>query len=172
MDSNKKIVGTYNFNPLFGFGAHQNVSAIRQINGFWFQLPVGKGGFYGTIANSSIQYTGLNCTGTAYIADLGTDQGGVLADELVLDAVTGTGLAAIDTRGAYPQGTVNALLYYGTGQEIQTTVCSEAIRSENPGATGNCLNFPQCSVSDLFPMSTFDLSTLGFVPPFHLQRAR
>ena len=161
VDGAGKLVGSYNFISLFNQAS--SASATRKINHLWFQLPVLSGGF-GT-SPIDIGYSNANCAGTAYIlASSPCENENTLgAGQLVIDAVTGFCGAAVDTRGVGV--TPNARLYYPTGPETTATICSQA-GSENLG-TG-CANVT-CSDQPAFPMATFDLSTFGLVPPFHLK---
>jgi hypothetical protein len=168
VDSRGKLVGTYNF--ILMFNQFSSASAARRINNLWFQLPVLPGGFAPTSMN--IGFTNANCAGTAYIlGNYSCNTGNQITGgqgELIIDAISGCG-AAVDTRGV--TATANALLYYASGPQTTATICSQAA-SGNLGAAGNCSNVTCSDQPGVFPMATFDLSTLGLVPPFHLKSLR
>jgi hypothetical protein len=141
VDSKGKIVGPYS--PLASGGA----GALVSINGIWFELPVLTTGF--APVGATVDYSGQNCSGTAYME--------VLPDQLVVSGVGSVGFG-IDQTG---------VLYYpipGPSSD-QVTFCSQL----NVGQ--GCFNERSCAGIGLLDSqaSTFDLSTLGFVPPFQLQ---
>lgn len=148
VDSKGKIVGPYSFVPVNG-EEPVFASVLLNINGVFVELPVITTGFIP--ADTSLFYSGQNCTGTAYMP--------VVPDQLVLNGVGATSEVGIS----------NGILYYPTPGPSSTavTVCSQLDVSSG---TCSALRFGCGEIGlPLSAESTFDLSTLGFVPPFQLQ---
>jgi hypothetical protein len=148
-DSNSKIVGT--FLPDVSGSAGTNSDVVLQINSIWFQLPVSTTGFASN--GTGLYYSRSGCSGTAYIASR---------------AGPGQPMTGLVTQADI----VNETLYYATSwQSCSQLAFASWQQIFADGTFGTCNVFSQsaCSENPAFaPPSTFDLSTLGFFPPFSL----
>lgn len=156
VDANAKQIGPF-FPSQNGTDTFSGFVLIS-INGLWFsiQVTVAGFGFEPNVGNGNAQldYTGANCDGPAYIG------------------VPPTGLL---NSGGYGAGVVGNVLYYGVSPVSCTSVGNFSSFS-GVSANGNqtCENYstpiPPCSLESQFGSpDTFDLSTLGFTPPFRLK---
>ena len=123
---------------------------LRRIGGFTFGLHLdpNKSGFYDDVQLVNLWHISLDCSGTRYISDSGTDL----------------------TRSSFNNG---VKLYYAADPLQQVTVLSyEEVTipkgGDLPTQVGYCTTI-QPTTGSYGLIVTFDLSTLGLVPPFHLQ---
>lgn len=157
-DSQNQVVGTLSVGGSF---ALPQAGAILQINGNWFELPVTTSGFVDSRnPNNGFEtlewFTTSDCSGQPYL--LADSSAPISGQPLVQDAVVGVG-------GPFVFG--NVLYYPGTLQQV--SIASAAIigdPSKPPFSCSTGIPFP--SGAEVGPVQTFDLTTLGLVPPFHV----
>jgi hypothetical protein len=139
---------------------------LLQINGIEFTLPVFDQGFPDTAFAVSEYFTASDCSSTPYLAVdtfLSAQQSGAPLSGFPLheSADNFSGSAFVS----------NHVLYYAAAPLQQMTFQSQAYFSYFSGPSqlpSDCYtNTP--STVNAGPMATFDLSTLGFTAPFHLQ---
>ncbi|SRR5713101_4002197 len=130
----------------------------RQLSGMWSSLLVGDTGFVSTPSN--LDFTSNDCSGQPYLPQSTT---GVAGLGLINPALVVRGTSAWLLAGPPVTLTVKSLDFVDTQQDctamqgtfIQPNTCSEVFSS--PSGAGPFL-----------PVTAFDLSTLGLVPPFHV----
>lgn len=127
------------FDLTFGSGA-----VLRKIGDFTFYLFVEKNGFQRR--GFTFYHTATDCSGPRYAYDSG---------------------AALFKPGS----TTATHLFYAAEPLQQITFSSEETFSEldDPTQPGDCSQFAQPAKYPAGLVKTFDLSTLGLVPPFHLE---
>jgi hypothetical protein len=147
VDDVGRIVGQYVESD--GWGP----SVMRRIHGFVFPLPINGSGFSNAFG-ISVYFTNLNCTGTGYIAGS-------------LQEFVDANLPLVIPQGESLFGTAQGTLIYGGGPSQMVSVQSigNSLQTTIPD---NCGNFPEPQLMALNPVVSFDLSTLGLVPPFDL----
>jgi hypothetical protein len=154
VDSNGTLVGQEegNFPDL----------ALRQINGVWFALPISSGGFLNT-SDYFVEYFATNdCTGNPYV---GVDT----YYDIFGSPVVGLPIVeAIDNGKGQDAQIWQGVLYYAT-QPLQLGSFQSYLRFDS-GPTQPPEACIAASVqTNAGLMATFDLYTLGLVPPLHLQ---
>ena len=174
IDAKGRTVGQYFFTPgqpAFPIGSaydgnFSHGSVLTKIGGVWLQLPVSRTGF---VSAPSIQQVGIelhfttsDCSGNGYIA---------VSDDLAQDA----------TENLIPTSWNSALiiketLYYPSSPQPCTSIGSFNSWSflYGDGTASQCYPasspISACAIGALVgTMSSIDVSTLGFVPPFSLK---
>lgn len=143
-----RLVSGSNSNPIPLLTA---AAVLLEIDSLWFALPVNSGGFLK--AGVTFTYVTNDCSGTAYL------QLPPIPD--LFQTVSGN----FNDSGRAP-GVVLNLLYYAAPTTQLLQVGSTTMLNGD-GTTGVC---QQTSFQTyLSPIKTFDLSTLGFTPPFSLK---
>ena len=160
-DSQNQVVGTLSVGGSF---AIPQAGVILQINGNWFELPVTTNGFVNSRnPNNGFEtlewFTTADCSGQPYL--LADSSAPISGQPLVQDAVVGTG-------GPFVFG--NVLYYPGTLQPISIVSGGNFGDPSKPPFVcfpANSGEFPPAG-AEVGPVQTFDLTTLGLVPPFHV----
>ncbi len=171
IDSNAKEIGV-----LFGEGLGNSTElAVRKLpDGTTVALPVSVQGFVdetttGSVGFLTLWYPTSDCSGPGSIT-LGTG----------FDPRTGQPLNIVPLvqettdGGALATYVFNNVLYYAA-QPIELTTfnsyaaCTDPVQCPNDPVLGGCstLSVPQTQMGG--PMTSFDLGTLGLVPPFSVQ---
>ena len=162
VDATGKFVGSPNLFADYGSQTEVNVS----IKGYVYELLVDAAvGFDYSDSDAGIDivmlYATPDCSGTPYLAPVLTaDGGGPAANPLIRS-----------TYGALGPFVFNGVLYYPTSlsQLLIQSVGYFTDPTQPPDQCDqNVLNVGPATIS-VGPISTFDLSTLGFHPPFHVQ---
>lgn len=154
VDSKGHAVGTYFPNPDVGEGE----TAVRQINGVFYALPVTQSGFF---VDSEILffYGSSDCSGSPLF---NVPPNNVPPNYLPL-------VFPVDGQMA---GIINQTLYFANGTPQQLNVCSEGLVDDPslvPTRCGACSNPPLVNSpvwTTFAPVGTFDLSKLKLKPPF------
>jgi hypothetical protein len=138
------VVGT-------GFG----VEVARQLSGIWFEIEVDEGGFLeaGAPLTELLSYTSPSCTGDQYL-QAGSER--PLLRNLAIRGGT----------GYYAAAPVQAITLYVLTAGVDPAICSA--RGGNPVAGGCCADSYGEPVF-AGKVATVDLTTLGLMPPFHLE---
>ncbi|OFV99761.1 MAG: hypothetical protein A3H28_07585 [Acidobacteria bacterium RIFCSPLOWO2_02_FULL_61_28] len=116
---------------------------IRQMAGFTFGLGISPTGFGS--GNVNFYHTTSDCSETRFLADGGNSftKGGAVIDGILFYAIEPL-------------------------QQITANSFEQILPGDNPNQPGRCFRLnPTPTLVGL--VATFDLSTLGLVPPFHLE---
>ena len=149
IDSQGKEVGPY----LSG------EEVLRKIDGRWFGLPISTNGFVNT-GIPSLFYATTDCTGPPYELPLDT---GPLTELVNTVAVTVPFGAAL--------GVFNGNLYYVNMEPPQTRNLQSQQNFDLKTGTASC-ELNGVGNRSTVQIGIFDLSTLGFLPPFSLSEGR
>jgi hypothetical protein len=146
IDSQGKQIGPF-FRSFNFAGGNVPSTVLRNVNDTWIQIPVTPGGF--NSAGVQLLYKARGCSGTAYLQEGSID----------LDLIAGdTGNAAV----------ANQILYYPTNLQECSGNFLSFLPIDHNGVAASCDDIQQECFAFFGPVATFDLSTLGFVPPFSL----
>jgi hypothetical protein len=121
-------------------------TAIILLNGIYFQIPVSKQGFKDFNTGSNFLYPTSDCSGPAYMTELDPSW-------LTVPALSNVAIS-------------NGILYYpGAGTPQQFTAGSYS--GSPPPLPQDCQAYG--SMVSAVPYTSINLSTLGFVQPFHIE---
>ena len=142
--------------------ATPQAGVILLINGNWFELFVTSDGFIDTrnpftAVQTHEWFTTADCSGQPYLL---ADSSAPISGQPLVQVAGGEG-------GPFVFG--NLLYYPGTLQQISIGSVSNFVDPSKPPAACTPADqggFP--SGAKVGPVQTFDLTTLGFVPPFHV----
>jgi hypothetical protein len=148
VDSRGRALGAFFFVPRMSL---PDSSVLRKIEGTWYLLPFSTAGFSST--GVQIFYSTANCTGTAYVAAFPHNA-------VLVPQSTGT------------VGIANGFLYYAKPGSIKPssklTVKSQKLLNFQAKDVG-CGQLRSVGPPEFVgEMTTYELSKLGFVPPFKL----
>jgi hypothetical protein len=144
VDSKNHVVGTL-------FALPYRTAALVEFNGTFYLLPVTAQGFFDSSASISYFFADSNCTGQAAIQ--------VNPNVVPLYA---------DGASANPSvGVENGVLYFPQNPISQFSYASAGSGVSPADAVTDCGNVAGEATAGL--LGTFNLSSLGFVPPFKLK---
>ena len=143
-------------------GSGRAIEVYREVAGGKFRFSVRRDGFMPADPGIAINFDGANCTGSAF---------------LQVESVT------VDTGVLIDQAYVhNDLLYYRSGLSTvfnqlsqmffpvdSVAACSGGVSQFFIPPAACCRTFVSTSSLNGYPVSTFELNTLGLVPPFHVE---
>ena len=146
VDKNGKFVGIYD-----------NGTALREVKGFWLDIPVAKTGFFPeTTGSCCAEFTTPDCSGTMYFP--------------LVDDLTNPVLAVAS----------NNVVFFVAGppQQIEAQACGSVDLVGMPPAVIDCESSPSmitsgCALGVLSgygPLDKYDLSQLKLKPPFRLKK--
>jgi hypothetical protein len=147
VDSRGKPIGTFLF---VGRMSLPSSSVLREIEGTWYLLPFSTTGFSSTGVN--IYYSEENCKGATYVAAFPDNP-------------------AIVPQAAGSVGIANGILYYpkpGSVKPFSKLVLKSQRMLNFQAKDVGCARIRTMITPFVGEMTTFELSKLGFVPPFTL----
>lgn len=158
VDSKNHKVGNLFFN---GANPQENTLVLIQVSGTWMALMWGDDGFVNedqTGIPVTLFYPTPDCSGQGYIAVGGGGTPAITSIPVVQPSVGQQGPAIVGTTVYYAQPPLSNIVMNSAQAFLDPNGAGEGC---SPGFGGQPLGTYMAG-----PVTSFDLSTLGFVPPF------
>ncbi len=144
-----------------------NATVTRTIDGRIFLFDVLPAGVMATL--DTLYFVSSDCTGTPLGSLPSSGYSTFLPTRLIIPNGDADHLAAPDAKAHYPTAPPTFVVPQSTAHAGPVGTSYHCNANDFPIADGLCCNSGAESGTSVAPLASFDLSTLGLVPPFHLE---